>query len=72
MPATPPPVAPATSQSRTKLTFTVSEAVVATGLGRTTLYALMKSGRLRFTTVCSRRLINGMDLRALALGEAAE
>lgn len=72
MSATPPPVAPATHQFHQKLTFSVSEAVVATGLGRTTLYSLMKSGKLRFRTICSRRLIDGNSLRALVLGEAAE
>lgn len=71
MSATAPPVSPAAPQFHQKLTYTVSEAVTATGLGRTTLYGLMKAGRLRFTTVCGRRLINGDDLRSLALGEAA-
>lgn len=72
MSATAPPVSPAAPQFHQKLTFSVSEAVVATGLGRTTLYSLMKSGKLRFRTICSRRLIDGNSLRALVLGEAAE
>ncbi len=55
-----------------KLTFSVSEAVVATGLGRTTLYSLMKTGRLKYTRVVGRRLIDGRSLRALVLSEVAE
>lgn len=65
------PDAPASHQWHLKLTFTLPEAVVATGLNRTTLYSLMKTRRLKYTCVVGKRLIDGRSLRALVLGEVA-
>ncbi len=39
------------------VTVTVQRAQAITGLGHTTIYELLKTGRLRSTTVCGRRLI---------------
>ena len=40
-----------------KLAYGVAEAAKAIGLGRSTLYAMMQAGTLRFTKVGNRRLI---------------
>lgn len=53
-----------------KLAFRIDEAVSASGLGRSSLYALNKQGRLRMTKVCGRRLILREDLLALLAGGA--
>lgn len=48
-----------------RLTYTVEEAAVATGLGRTTLFEFMKSGQLASIKVGRRRLIRPEALRDL-------
>ena len=46
-------------------TYTVDDACALSGLGRTTLYELMKSGELATRVVAGRRLIDADALRAL-------
>ncbi|MCJ2035753.1 excisionase family DNA-binding protein [Methylobacterium sp. J-068] len=46
-----------------KLAYTISEALYATGLGRTTLYALVADKKLRTIKVGSRTLIPADSLR---------
>jgi hypothetical protein len=45
--------------------FSVADACRMTGLGRTTVYGLCKTGTLTFVKVNDRRLILGDSLRAL-------
>ncbi|MCJ2077902.1 helix-turn-helix domain-containing protein [Methylobacterium sp. E-016] len=47
-----------------KLAYTVPEALYATGLGRTTLYALIAERKLRMIKVGSRTLIPADSLRS--------
>lgn len=56
------------ADSPTRLAYSVPEAAAATGLGKTTLYALMGSGRLPSCKVAGRRLIASADLEALLKG----
>lgn len=49
--------------STEKLAYTVPEALYATGLGRTTLYALIGEKKLRTIKVGSRTLIPADSLR---------
>jgi excisionase family DNA binding protein len=49
--------------STEKLAYTVPEALYATGLGRTTLYALIAEKKLRSIKVGSRTLIPADSLR---------
>lgn len=49
--------------SNPKVAYSIPEAIAATGIKRTTLYAEMKAGRLRATKVRGRTII-----RAEALG----
>ena len=48
-----------------RLAYSVSEAVAATGIGRTSLYGLMNRGELAFTKIGARRLIPARDLKLL-------
>lgn len=48
-----------------RLSYTVSQAVAASGIGRTTLYSLMGSGELPFVKLGNRTLIRHMDLENL-------
>lgn len=48
-----------------KLTFTIKEATAATGLGRTTLYSLIKAGELTAVKIGTRTLIRRTDLEKL-------
>lgn len=48
-----------------RLTYSVVEAAAVTGLGKTTLYALMRSGTLPSFTVGRRRLIASSDLEGM-------
>ncbi len=54
-----------------KLAFTPAEAAAATGLGQTTIYALMKDGRLKRIKVGRSTLIPKSSLLEL-LGEAPD
>jgi excisionase family DNA binding protein len=51
------------------LTLTVQEALRATGLGRTTLYKLISSGRVRRVKVGKRTLVRYDDLQKLVAPE---
>lgn len=48
-----------------KLAYTIDEASQATGLGHTTIYAMMKDGRLRRVKIGTRTLIPRASLEAL-------
>ena len=48
-----------------RLAYNVSEAANITGLGRTTLFALIRDGRLPSRKICNRRLIRKTDLEQL-------
>lgn len=50
---------------REKLAFTIPEAVAATGLGRTTIYELIKRGELPIVKVGARSLVRRQDLEAM-------
>ena len=53
------------TKGTTKLSYGVEEAACAIGLGRSTLYEMMKAGTLRFVKIGNRRLIPADALRAL-------
>jgi excisionase family DNA binding protein len=48
-----------------KLAYTIAEVVAASGLGRTTIYELIKSGDLPRLKVGTRTLVRRVDLEAL-------
>ena len=48
-----------------RLAYSVTEAAAVTGLGRTTLYALIGSGTLPSCKIGKRRLIASADLEGL-------
>ena len=48
-----------------KLAYNVQEATKASGISRSTLYELMKSGELDYSQVRGRRLIPGTSLTQL-------
>jgi excisionase family DNA binding protein len=48
-----------------RLAFRIADAAVVSGLGKTTLYSLIKSGELPSRMTCGRRLILRRDLEAL-------
>ena len=48
-----------------KIAFTMKEAVAATGISRTMLYALIKAGELAPVKMGTRTLIRHNDLEAL-------
>lgn len=48
------------------LLVTVDDAAKALGLGRTSVYALMKDGRLPFVEVGARRRVRVADLKRVA------
>jgi len=48
-----------------RLAYSVTEAAAVTGLGRTTLYALMRNGTLSSFTIGKRRLIATADLESM-------
>ena len=52
-----------------KITLRLDEARAVSGLSRSTLYELIKSGRLRAVKVAGRRLIPRDALEALLLGD---
>ena len=53
-----------------KIGFSIKEAVSATSLGRTTIYAHIAAGRLQATRVGGRTIIPAESLYALIAGEA--
>lgn len=52
-----------------RLSYTVKEACEATGLGVTTIYELIKAGRLRKVKIGTRTLIPRSSLEALLSGD---
>ena len=48
-----------------KLAYEINEAARVSGLSRTTLYELMKAGRLKTVLVAGRRLVPAENLKAL-------
>ena len=67
-------IATAHRQPFDKLSYTIAEACSATGLGRTSVYALIASGKLSAVKAAGRRLILRADLDAFlesCRGEAA-
>ena len=48
-----------------KLSYSIDEAVDASGIGRTTIYALIKAGELTPVKIGKRTLIRKGDLEAL-------
>ena len=48
-----------------KLSYSIDEAVEASGIGRTTIYALIKAGELTPVKIGRRTLIRKSDLEAL-------
>ncbi|PHQ62781.1 MAG: hypothetical protein COC10_09700 [Sphingobium sp.] len=53
------------SGSARKLAYSLPEATEATPFSRSTLYALMNSGRLRYRQIGNRRVIPASALHAL-------
>lgn len=53
------------------LSYTVNAAVRATGIGRSTIYAMMADGRLERVKVGKKTLIPRASLEALVSGKAA-
>lgn len=53
------------------ITMRINDAIKASGLGRTTIYSLIREGRLQSRVVAGRRLVMADSLRALLSGEAA-
>lgn len=49
----------------TKISYTIKEASAACGLGRTTIYGLIKTGELATVKIGARTLIRYKDLEAL-------
>jgi excisionase family DNA binding protein len=48
-----------------KIAYTIKEAVTASGLGRTTIYELMKQGELPYVKIGARTLIRRSDLELM-------
>lgn len=48
-----------------RLAYSVTEAAQVLGLGKTTVYSLMDSGKLPFCRIGTRRRIRSADLHAL-------
>ena len=48
-----------------KITYTMKQATAATGISRTTLYALIKAGELSPVKIGTRTLLRHADLEAL-------
>lgn len=54
-----------------KITYTLKEAVVVSGLSRTSLYEAMSQGKLTSVMVAGRRLIPARGLKSFLLGAEA-
>ena len=52
-------------QRSARIAFSISETVEATGLGRTTIYKLLRDGKLRSVKVGNRRLVRASDVYGL-------
>lgn len=48
-----------------RLAYSIAEAAEATGIGRTSLYMLIRTNQLKSVTVGRRRLIPAAELQAL-------
>jgi excisionase family DNA binding protein len=57
-------------EDRTKLAFSIREAVAASSLSKNTIYRHIAAGRLQANKVGGRTLIPSDSLRALVSGEA--
>lgn len=55
-----------------RLTISIDDATKQSGLSRTTLYELMRSGELSYAKIGARRLIFMDDLRALLVAHRSE
>lgn len=49
-------------QHGARIAFSVAETAEATGLGRTTVYQLIRDGRLRSVKIGNRRLVRASDV----------
>ena len=56
----------------TNISYTVRQACQVTGLGKSTIYDLMREGRLERVKVGRRSLITDRSLRRLIEGEEAD
>ncbi|MEQ8824441.1 MAG: helix-turn-helix domain-containing protein [Filomicrobium sp.] len=56
-----------TQRTLSPITFRIADAVKVSGLGRTKLYELIKTGQLKSVRVGGRRLIDAASLRSLLL-----
>ncbi|PPD29273.1 MAG: hypothetical protein CTY20_06865 [Hyphomicrobium sp.] len=56
------------SSALERLAYTVEQAAVVSGIGRSSLYEKIKDGSLASRVVCGRRLIMADDLRAFLTG----
>jgi hypothetical protein len=52
----------------TALAYRVNDAVALSGLGRSSIYNLIKAGKLKSMVVAGRRLVVAASLRELLLG----
>lgn len=52
-----------------RLAYSVTEAAQVLGLGKTTVYSLMDSGKLPFCRIGTRRRIRSADLHALLVDQ---
>jgi hypothetical protein len=48
-----------------RLGYTIDDAIQGSGLGRTSIYALIGDGTLKSKMVCGRRIIDGESFRKL-------
>jgi excisionase family DNA binding protein len=64
MQARPPGLLRLETSAMSKIAYSVAEAVKVTGIGRTTLYAAIKSGRLQTRKIGRRRIVIADQLRA--------
>lgn len=56
--------------STAKIAYSIMEACDATSLGKTTIYALIRDGRLKTVRIGRRTLIPGESLQALLCAQA--
>ncbi len=54
-----------TSSTPKKMAYRIDEACYVLGIGRTSLYALVKSGRLKLIKIAGRSLVPGSELERL-------